>query len=175
VARIFNTYGPRMDAGDGRVVSNFVVLALKGQPISIYGDGRQTRSFCYMDDLIEGFVRLMESPADTIGPMNLGNPGEFTIKELAELVLELTGSKSRLAYHPLPQDDPKQRKPDIAFAQERLKWQPTVALREGLIDTIAYFDRLLSSGAEPAYNGARSLAKPRRMPVAGAELRVAGE
>jgi UDP-glucuronate decarboxylase len=177
VARIFNTYGPRMDANDGRVVSNFVVHALKGMPITIYGDGSQTRSFCYVDDLIEGFVRLMESPGDVTGPMNLGNPGEFTIKELAEIVLGLTGSKSKLSYLPLPQDDPKQRKPDIAFAQERLKWQPTVALREGLSDTIAYFDRLLSSGTEPAHlNGTRSPAKARRMAAtANGSLRVAGE
>jgi UDP-glucuronate decarboxylase len=176
VARIFNTYGPRMDANDGRVVSNFIVHALKGLPITIYGDGRQTRSFCYVDDLIEGFVRLMESPADVTGPMNLGNPGEFTIKELAEIVLELTGSKSKLSYLPLPQDDPRQRKPDIVFAQERLKWQPTVALREGLVDTIAYFDRLLTSSAEPALNGARTPARSRRMPAtANGSLSMAGE
>jgi UDP-glucuronate decarboxylase len=171
VARIFNTYGPRMDANDGRVVSNFIVHALKGLPITVYGDGSQTRSFCYVDDLIEGFVRLMGSPADTIGPMNLGNPGEFTINELAELVLELTGSKSKLAHLPLPQDDPKQRKPDIAFAKGRLEWQPTVALREGLLDTIAYFEHLLSSGAD--LNGARTPARPRRIRAADG-LRVAG-
>jgi UDP-glucuronate decarboxylase len=165
VARIFNTYGPRMDANDGRVVSNFIVNALKGQEITVYGDGSQTRSFCYVDDLIEGFVRLMESPTDMIGPTNLGNPGEFTITELAEMVVELTGSKSKLAFLPLPQDDPRQRKPDIAAAQERLGWQPAVALREGLLDTIAYFERLLSSGAEPLVNGARSPATP-RMPAA---------
>jgi UDP-glucuronate decarboxylase len=175
VARIFNTYGPRMDANDGRVVSNFIVSALKGQDITVYGDGSQTRSFCYVDDLIEGFVRLMETPAEVIGPMNLGNPGEFTIKELAEVVLELTGSTSKLAYLPLPQDDPKQRKPDIAFAEERLKWQPTVALRDGLVDTIAYFDRLLTCGAEAAVNGARTPIKPRRIPATSAGLRVAGE
>jgi UDP-glucuronate decarboxylase len=175
VARIFNTYGPRMDAADGRVVSNFIVHALKGLPITVYGDGSQTRSFCYFEDLIEGFVRLMESPADVIGPVNLGNPGEFTIKELGELVLELTGSKSKLAYLPLPQDDPKQRKPVIAVAQERLKWQPTVALREGLLDTIAYFERLLSSGAEAPLNGARGPSRPRRMPAVNGDLRVAGE
>jgi UDP-glucuronate decarboxylase len=174
VARIFNTYGPRMDANDGRVVSNFIVSALKGQEITVYGDGSQTRSFCYVDDLIESFVRLMESPATLIGPMNLGNPGEFTIRELAEMVLELTGSKSKLSYHPLPQDDPKQRKPDIASAQECLKWQPAVALREGLLDTIAYFDRQLTLGAEPSLDGARSPAKARRRPAANA-LRVAGE
>jgi UDP-glucuronate decarboxylase len=177
VARVFNTYGPRMDPHDGRVVSNFIVHALKGLPITVYGDGTQTRSFCYVDDMIEGFVRLMQSPADVIGPMNLGNPGEFTIKELAELVLELTGSKSELAFLPLPQDDPRQRKPAIAVAQERLKWQPTVALREGLLHTIAYFERLLSSGAEAAVNGARASVKPPRMPATAnaSSLRVAGE
>ena len=146
----------------------------KGRTITVYGDGSQTRSFCYVDDLIEGFVRLMESPADMVGPINLGNPGEFTITELAEMVVELTGSKSKLAFLPLPQDDPRQRKPDIAAAQERLKWQPAVALREGLLDTIAYFDRLLSSGAEPALNGARAPSKPRRMPAANGGLHVAG-
>jgi UDP-glucuronate decarboxylase len=165
VARIFNTYGPRMDPKDGRVVSNFIVHALKGQPITIYGDGSQTRSFCYVDDLIDAFVLFMESPADVTGPMNLGNPGEFTIKELAELVLELTGSKSKLAYLPLPQDDPKQRRPDITLAQERLGWQPTVALREGLLRTIVHFDRLLS-GAELRVNGAAISDKPRRLAVA---------
>jgi UDP-glucuronate decarboxylase len=173
VARIFNTYGPRMDLNDGRVVSNFIVHALKGLPITVYGDGTQTRSFCYVDDMIEGFVRLMQSPADMIGPTNLGNPGEFSIRELAELVLELTGSKSGLAFLPLPQDDPRQRKPDIAVARERLQWQPAVALREGLLDTIAYFERLLASGAEAAVNGARSPAEPRRMPAANGDLRVA--
>jgi UDP-glucuronate decarboxylase len=165
VARIFNTYGPRMDPNDGRVVSNFIVHALKGQPITIYGDGSQTRSFCYVDDLIEAFVLLMRSPAEVTGPMNLGNPAEFTIKELAELVLELTGSKSKLAYLPLPEDDPRQRQPDITLAQERLGWQPTVSLREGLLRTIVYFDGLLS-GAAPHLNGAAIAAKPRRLPVA---------
>jgi UDP-glucuronate decarboxylase len=173
VARIFNTYGPRMHPNDGRVVSNFIVHALKGLPITVHGDGTQTRSFCYVDDLIDGFVRLMESPADMVGPTNLGNPGEFTIKELAELVLELTGSKSGLAFLPLPQDDPRQRKPDIAVAQERLGWQPAVALREGLLDTIAYFDRLLASGPEPV-NGAHVPAEPSRVPAANG-LHVAGE
>ncbi|HEY1246936.1 MAG TPA: UDP-glucuronic acid decarboxylase family protein [Hyphomicrobiaceae bacterium] len=164
VGRIFNTYGPRMALNDGRVVSNFIVHALKGLPITIYGDGSQTRSFCYVDDLIEGFVRLMESPADLTGPVNLGNPGEFTIKELAELVLELTGSKSKLAYLPLPQDDPRQRKPDIALASERLGWQPKVALREGLLSTILYFERLLSSAQRTA-NGARVSTAVHRFPV----------
>ena len=131
VARIFNTYGPRMHPNDGRVVSNFIVQALKGEAITIYGDGSQTRSFCYVDDLIEGFVRLMESPTDLTGPVNLGNPGEFTMRELAELVIEMTGSRSKLTFMPLPQDDPKQRQPDIALAKQRLGWAPTVQLREG--------------------------------------------
>ena len=176
VARIFNTYGPRMGPDDGRVVSNFIVHALKGQPITIYGDGAQTRSFCYVDDLIEGFVRLMESPAELIGPVNLGNPGEFTIRELAELVLELTGSKSKLAYLPLPQDDPRQRRPDIALAKDRLGWQPGVALREGLLDTILYFDHLLSSAAiaATAVNGVRRPAKARRVAAANGALPLAG-
>jgi UDP-glucuronate decarboxylase len=147
VARIFNTYGPRMHPNDGRVVSNFVIQALEGQPITIYGDGSQTRSFCYVDDLIDGLVRLMSAPRETTGPVNLGNPTEFTIKQLAELAIEMTGSKSKLTYLPLPQDDPKQRQPDITLARERLRWQPAVPLREGLMKTIAYFDRLLSGQA----------------------------
>ena len=146
VARIFNTYGPRMHPNDGRVVSNFIVQALKGEPISIYGDGSQTRAFCYVDDLIDGFVRLMESPAEVTGPINLGNPGEFTIRELAELTIEMTGSKSQLTLLPLPQDDPKQRRPDITLAKLQLDWRPTVALRDGLRQTIAYFDRALADG-----------------------------
>jgi UDP-glucuronate decarboxylase len=160
VARIFNTYGPRMAPNDGRVVSNFIIHALKGVPITIYGDGSQTRSFCYVDDLIAGFLRLMESPAGITGPVNLGNPGEFTMTELAQLVLELTGSRSKLEYLPLPQDDPKQRKPDIAFATERLGWQPTVALREGLLGTILYFDQLLT-GTGSSHTDARTVAKAR--------------
>ena len=147
VARIFNTYGPRMHPRDGRVVSNFIVQALKGEPITIYGDGSQTRSFCYVDDLIEGFIRLMKAPEDFTGPVNLGNPGEFTIRELADLVLELTGSKSPLVERPLPQDDPRQRRPDITLAGEALGWKPTVPLREGLLKTIEYFDDLLRKGA----------------------------
>jgi UDP-glucuronate decarboxylase len=150
VARIFNTYGPRMHPNDGRVVSNFVVQALKGEPITIYGDGSQTRSFCYVDDLIDGFIRLMYTPKDVTGPVNLGNPGEFTIKELAELAIEMTGSKSKLTYLPLPQDDPKQRQPNITMAREKLGWEPTVALREGLRHTIGYFDRLLSEKCNAA-------------------------
>jgi UDP-glucuronate decarboxylase len=144
VARIFNTYGPRMHPSDGRVVSNFIVQALKGEPITIYGDGSQTRSFCYVDDLVEGFLRLMNSPKEVTGPINLGNPGEFTMRELAELTIELTGTKSRMSFERLPQDDPKQRQPDITQAKERLGWCPTVPLKEGLRLTIAYFDKLLA-------------------------------
>jgi UDP-glucuronate decarboxylase len=143
VARIFNTYGPRMHPNDGRVVSNFVVQALKGEEITLFGDGQQTRSFCYVDDLIEGFVRLMDTPRETTGPVNLGNPSEFTIRQLAELVIELTGSKSKVVHKPLPHDDPRQRKPDITLATKVLDWKPTVELREGLQHTIAYFDRQL--------------------------------
>ena len=145
VARIFNTYGPRMHPSDGRVVSNFIVQALNGDPITIYGDGSQTRSFCYVDDLIDGFIRLMASPASVTGPINLGNPGEFTIKDLAEIVIDMTGSSSELIYLPLPQNDPRQRQPDITLAKERLQWQPSVVLREGLSRTIEHFDTLLSS------------------------------
>ena len=146
VARIFNTYGPRMHPNDGRVVSNFIVQALTGQPITIYGDGKQTRSFCYVDDLIEGFIKLMNTPKGFTGPVNLGNPVEFTILELADMVLEMTASKSELVRKPLPQDDPVMRKPDISIAQEKLGWQPKVPLREGLRKTIDYFDDLLSTG-----------------------------
>jgi UDP-glucuronate decarboxylase len=147
VARIFNTYGPRMHPSDGRVVSNFIVQALNGDPITIYGDGSQTRSFCYVDDLIEGLVRLMGSPAGMTGPINLGNPDEFTIGELAELVIDMTGSSSELIHLPLPENDPRQRRPDIALAREHLAWRPTVPLREGLGRTIDYFDALLTAGA----------------------------
>ncbi|MCR9271148.1 MAG: SDR family oxidoreductase [Hyphomonadaceae bacterium] len=143
VARIFNTYGPRMHPNDGRVVSNFIMQALRGEDITLYGDGEQTRSFCYVDDLVEGLIRLMESPDGITGPINLGNPGEFTIKELAEHVIDLTGSKSTMIHKPLPQDDPKQRQPDIGRAKEHLDWQPEIALRDGLTKTIAYFDGLL--------------------------------
>ncbi|WP_372805967.1 UDP-glucuronic acid decarboxylase family protein [Pontiella sp.] len=143
VARIFNTYGPRMHPHDGRVVSNFIMQALKGENITIYGDGQQTRSFCYCSDLIEGWMRLMASPDDVTGPINLGNPGEFTMIELAENVIELTNSNSTLVFEPLPADDPKQRKPDITLAREKLGWEPTVALRDGLAKTIEYFDGLL--------------------------------
>ncbi|MEO0799143.1 MAG: UDP-glucuronic acid decarboxylase family protein [Pseudomonadota bacterium] len=144
VVRIFNTYGPRMHPNDGRVVSNFIVQALQGDDITIYGDGSQTRSFCYVDDLVEGFLRMMDTPDDVIGPINLGNPGEFTIKELAETVIEMVGSKSKIAYHPLPSDDPRQRRPDITVAKETLDWEPTTPLRNGLTPTITYFDQLLS-------------------------------
>lgn len=143
VARIFNTYGPNMHPKDGRVVSNFIMQALQNKPITIYGDGSQTRSFCYVDDLIEVFVRLMDSPDDVSGPINTGNPGEFTIKELAEAVIELTGSKSELIYEPLPSDDPTQRQPDITRAREVLGWEPKVKLKEGLVKTIPYFEGLL--------------------------------
>jgi UDP-glucuronate decarboxylase len=144
VARIFNTYGPRMHPNDGRVVSNFVLQALKGEAITIFGSGGQTRSFCYVDDLIEGLLRLMKSPAAISGPVNLGNPTEFSMLELAELTIELTGSKSKLSFQPLPQDDPKRRKPDIALAAKHLGWRPMVPLREGLERTIRYFDEMLS-------------------------------
>ncbi len=139
VARIFNTYGPRMHPNDGRVVSNLIMQALRSEPVTLYGDGRQTRSFCYVDDLIEGFVRLMRTEGET-GPVNLGNPAEFQIRELAEMVIDLTGSRSRIVHAPLPQDDPMQRRPDIDRARELLGWEPTVALRDGLVRTIAYFE-----------------------------------
>ena len=144
VIRIFNTYGPRMHPNDGRVVSNFIVQALNNQDITLFGDGSQTRSFCYVDDLIEGMVRLMNTSDDVTGPVNVGNPGEFTIRELAEKVIKLTGSKSKLVFKPLPQDDPKQRKPDITLAKQLLKWEPKVPLEEGLKKTIEYFDKLLA-------------------------------
>jgi UDP-glucuronate decarboxylase len=139
VVRIFNTYGPRMHPFDGRVVSNFIRQALRGEDITIYGDGSQTRSFCYRDDLVEGIVRMMNAPDDFHGPVNIGNPGEFTIRELAELVIELTGADSKLVQRPLPADDPLQRQPDITLARDRLGWEPTVPLREGLERTIAWF------------------------------------
>lgn len=145
VARIFNTYGPRMHPEDGRVVSNFIVQALKGENITIYGEGSQTRSFCYVSDLIEGWIRLMNSADDITGPVNLGNPNEFTILQLANKVIELTGSGSRLIFKPLPSDDPKQRQPDISLAREKLNWEPAVQLQEGLLDTIAYFEKLIAS------------------------------
>ncbi|MFG0417575.1 UDP-glucuronic acid decarboxylase family protein [Pseudomonas sp. zjy_8] len=143
IARIFNTYGPRMHPNDGRVVSNFIVQALRREDITIYGEGQQTRSFCYVDDLVEGFIRLMGTPDEVTGPINLGNPGEFTMLQLAERVLALTGSSSKLVFRPLPQDDPKQRQPDITQAKAVLDWQPTIALDNGLEKTISYFDALL--------------------------------
>ena len=147
VARIFNTYGPRMHPNDGRVVSNFIMQALRNDAITIYGDGSQTRSFCFVNDLIEGMVRFMDSDDELVGPINMGNPEEFTIRELAEAIIELTGSRSRIEPCPLPQDDPRQRQPDIALARSRLGWEPTVALTDGLKSTIAYFERLLVTGA----------------------------
>ena len=144
VARIFNTYGPRMHPDDGRVVSNFIVQALKGEDITIYGEGQQTRSFCYVDDMIEGFVRLMNTSSDVTGPVNLGNPREFTIRQLAERVIELTGTSSKLSFRPLPMDDPQQRQPDISYAKDILQWEPLVELDRGLERTIQYFDDLLS-------------------------------
>ena len=145
VMRIFNTYGPRMHPNDGRVVSNFIVQAIKGEPITIYGDGSQTRSFCYVDDLIDGMVRLMNSPAEFTGPVNVGNPGEFSMIELAEIVLRLVGGKSVIKFMPLPQDDPKQRMPDISLAQKVLDWQPSIKLEDGLKETIAFFRGRLQS------------------------------
>ncbi|MBT0571746.1 SDR family oxidoreductase [Curvibacter sp. CHRR-16] len=144
VMRIFNTYGPRMHPQDGRVVSNFIVQALRGEDITIYGDGQQTRSFCYVDDLIDGMLRFMDSPADFTGPVNIGNPSEFTMLELAEKVLRLVGGASKLVYLPLPSDDPKQRQPEIALAKSQLGWQPKVCLHDGLKETISYFRKLLS-------------------------------
>ena len=147
VARIFNTFGPRMHPNDGRVVSNFIVQALRGDPITIYGDGKQTRSFCFVSDLVEGLRRLMDSPDEITGPINLGNPGEFTMMELAEAVIRLTGSASPMVFRPAPVDDPRQRQPDITKARGKLGWEPKVALEQGLIQTIAYFDKLLSKRA----------------------------
>jgi UDP-glucuronate decarboxylase len=143
VARIFNTYGPRMHPNDGRVVSNFIVQALRNHDITVYGDGNQTRSFCYVDDLVDGLIRLMETSPDITGPINLGNPAEFTIRELAEKAIDLTGSSSKIVHHPLPPDDPKQRQPDISIAQQLLGWEPRVQLEEGLLRAIEYFDRML--------------------------------
>lgn len=144
VVRIFNTYGPRMHPNDGRVVSNFIVQALRGEDITIYGEGTQTRSFCYVDDLIEGFVRMMASPKEVTGPINMGNPGEFTIRELAEMVLKIIGGKSKLVFKQLPQDDPRQRQPDISLANSTLGWEPRINLEAGLQKTIAYFKQILA-------------------------------
>jgi len=146
VARIFNTYGPRMHPADGRVVSNFVMQALRNEPITLFGDGQQTRSFCYVNDLVEGILRFMDTPDPITGPMNLGNPAEFTIRELAETVIRMTNSSSSIEIQPLPSDDPRQRQPDIAFARDALGWRPTISLAEGLKPTIAYFQRVLADG-----------------------------
>ena len=159
VGRIFNTYGPRMMPNDGRVVSNFIVQALSGNPLTIYGDGSQTRSFCFVDDMIEAFVRLMASPSSFTGPVNLGNPGEFTMLELAEEVLRQTRSSSRIVFHPLPQDDPPHRQPDISLAEKMLDWRPTVSLRDGLEPTIAYFRRIMTGLPQAAQTGALQVAR----------------
>jgi UDP-glucuronate decarboxylase len=148
VARIFNTYGPNMHPQDGRVVSNFIVQALRGEPITIFGSGAQTRSFCYVDDLIDGLTRLMNVPQDVDGPINLGNPVEMSMRELGQLVISLTGSRSRLEFRPLPQDDPRQRRPDISRAREMLHWTPKISLEEGLYKTINYFEALLANSRE---------------------------
>ena len=148
VARIFNTYGPSMHPSDGRVVSNFIMQALRNEDITVYGEGNQTRSFCYVDDLVDGLIRLMETPDDVTGPVNLGNPIEFTIRQLAELVIDLTGSSSKIVFRPLPEDDPRQRCPDISLAKELLGWAPRVQLRDGLMKTIAYFDQQLGSDSK---------------------------
>jgi UDP-glucuronate decarboxylase len=153
IARIFNTYGPHMHPGDGRVVSNFIVQALTGQPITIYGDGHQTRSLCYVSDTVDGLMRLMDSPATTTGPLNIGNPCELSMLAIADTILELTGSRSRIVHAPLPADDPRQRCPDITRAREELGWAPSVELREGLMRTIAWFDETLQRrGATPVRN-----------------------
>ena len=146
VARIFNTYGPRMHPNDGRVVSNFIVQALKGAPITVYGDGRQTRAFCYVDDLVEGMLKFMDAPDELTGPVNLGNPQELSIIELAETVVRLTGSKSEIVFAPLPADDPTQRCPDITLARDELGWEPATSLEQGVTKTVAYFDKLLAAG-----------------------------
>jgi len=146
VVRIFNTYGPRMHPNDGRVVSNFIVQALKNKDITVFGDGSQSRSFCYVDDMIEGIIRMMDASDDFIGPVNLGNPHEFTILDLAKKIIEMTNSKSNIVYNSLPQDDPLQRKPDISLAKEKLKWQPNVKLEEGLVKTVEYFEKILVKG-----------------------------
>lgn len=148
IARIFNTYGPRMHPNDGRVISNFIIQALQGAPITIYGDGTQTRSFCYVDDMVDAFLSLMATGDDVIGPINLGNPGEFTMLQLAETVIDICNSKSPIVFRPLPADDPRQRRPDISKAEKVLSWKPKVPLREGLTRTVAYFDRLLHGGRQ---------------------------
>ncbi len=158
VGRIFNTYGPRMHPNDGRVVSNFIMQALTNRDITLYGDGSQTRSFCYVDDLIEAFVRIMDTGDDFTGPVNIGNPNEFTIRQLAEKVVELTNSSSKIEYKPLPSDDPMQRKPDISMARRELDWEPTIQLEEGLTNTIEYFDGLLKSSSKSSKSGIQKAA-----------------
>jgi UDP-glucuronate decarboxylase len=160
VARIFNTYGPRMHPNDGRVVSNFIVQALLGRDITVYGEGLQTRSFCYVDDLVDGLTRLMDTPPDITGPVNLGNPAEFTIIELAQMLISLVGSRSKIVHRALPENDPKQRQPDISLAQELLGWKPRVALKEGLMRTIKYFERLLSDEALRAQLAKEAMVEP---------------
>ena len=160
VARIFNTYGPRMHPNDGRVVSNFIVQALLGRDITVYGEGLQTRSFCYVDDLVDGLIRLMDTPPDITGPVNVGNPAEFTITELAQMLISLVGSRSKIVHRALPENDPKQRQPDISLAQELLGWEPRVALKEGLMRTIKYFERLLSDEALRAQLAKEAMVEP---------------
>jgi UDP-glucuronate decarboxylase len=160
VARIFNTYGPRMHPNDGRVVSNFIVQALLGRDITVYGEGLQTRSFCYVDDLVDGLIRLMDTPPDITGPVNVGNPAEFTIIELAQMLISLVGSRSKIVHRALPENDPKQRQPDISLAQELLGWKPRVALKEGLMRTIKYFERLLSDEALRAQLAKEAMVEP---------------
>lgn len=157
VMRIFNTYGPRMHPNDGRVVSNFIIQALTGKDITVFGDGSQTRSFCYVDDLVDGFVRLMATSAEVSGPINVGNPGEFTMLQLAQQVIDLTGSPSKIVHKPLPQDDPRQRRPDISLANELLGWQPKISLREGLQKTISYFDDQLTARNISSFSGRQLL------------------
>jgi UDP-glucuronate decarboxylase len=160
VARIFNTYGPRMHPNDGRVVSNFIVQALLGRDITVYGEGLQTRSFCYVDDLVDGLTRLMDTPPDITGPVNLGNPAEFTITELAQMLISLVGSRSKIVHRALPENDPKQRQPDISLAQELLGWEPRVAFKEGLMSTIKYFEELLSDEALRAQLAKEAMVEP---------------
>jgi UDP-glucuronate decarboxylase len=160
VARIFNTYGPRMHPNDGRVISNFIVQALLGRDLTVYGEGLQTRSFCYVDDLIDGLIRIMDTPANITGPINVGNPSEFTIIELARTVINLVGSRSRIVHRPLPENDPKQRQPNISLAQELLGWKPRIALEEGLLKTVNYFERLLSDQTLRAQLSREATVKP---------------
>ena len=170
VARIFNTYGPHMHPDDGRVVSNFIMQALRGEPITIYGDGSQTRSFGYVDDLVEGIVRLMSTEDGFLGPVNLGNPGEVSVRDLAELVIAMTGSRSRLVFKPLPADDPKQRQPDISLARQKLNWTPKVELREGLQRTIDYFRSIIAGEAKGGVKRSRSAEIKERLPIQPEEM-----